>query len=165
MGLRGRKSISAEEHKLCGTARNKKLDSRHDHTVIVANADLRQVNKPDFIIGEAEEVWNDIVPKLMYAKMICALDVQCISDYCQTVADKRRLERYIQEYGQFHQNSNRSKRLRIEVKLLQNIDRHLFKLMDALGLTPKSRKSMNIKLNLDIAIKPLAKVSILTRRK
>lgn len=165
MGLRGRKAKSAEEHKLTGTAKNKTLDSRHESLTVNAT-DLRLPEPPYELSFDAQTIWDDLVPKLVAAKMTCVFDSEVLADYCEAVARKRELQTDLRENGATVENCNNTFSTRPVLKQLEAVEKQVLRLAEQLGLTPKARKAQNIVLKLDSPDRDKEKkASILSRRK
>lgn len=165
MGLRGKRAKSAEEHKLTGTARNKTLDARHESLTVNAD-DIRLPVPPYELSFNASTIWEDLVPKLVRAKMTCGLDSEVLADYCEAVARKRDLQSDLRENGYTIENCNNTFTTRPAVKQLELVEKQVLRFAEQLGLTPKARKAQNIVLKLDPPDdRKEKKASILSRRK
>ena len=119
------------------------LASRHED--IVSDA-LPPLEKPAELSKEAAVVWESTVPNLMKTKVICALDQDLLRDYCEIVANRDKYEKYIAKNGPLIELTGGKKILRPEAKLAAMYRKDALKLGEQLGLSPKSRRNMNIKL-------------------
>jgi P27 family predicted phage terminase small subunit len=119
------------------------LANRHENIV---SDELAPLEKPADLSKEAAVIWDVTVPNLMKTKVICSLDQDLLRDYCETVANRDKYEKYVAKNGPFVEISGGRKQLRPEAKLATMYRKDALKLGEHLGLSPKSRRNMNIKL-------------------
>lgn len=152
MGLRGpARKANSEQIKLGDPGRRAKRRVKEEETKVSTayGADLSDVMRPtmpDYLIKEAIEHWNFIVPRLEAAGIIRAIDADLVADYCQNVGKAIKYERFCKKHGDFIQKTAATKVARPEVKLAREFRKEANKLADKLGLTPKARQAMNINI-------------------
>lgn len=161
MGLRGRIGQSSDENKRKGNPRKRNL-SKEETKVEVDDDDLFLIEMQDYLSPEAEEVWNQIVPKLEKLGLLMATDSFALSDYCVEQGHAIKWERFIKENGASVTHRNRTKSLREEFKWAADARKRAAELRKSLFLTPEKRKAGKIdakkKKKLDAAAQKKAHV-------
>lgn len=146
MGLRGPAKRDASEEIARGIPGRRKvqsLDTECDTNRDVA-LELVVPQKPSYLTKEASAVWDDLLPKMLQMDSIRAVDARLLADYCQIAGEMDRCQAKLAKEGFFRKNANRTLSKREEVSLLKELRKEQLKLADVLGLTPKSRKQLNI---------------------
>lgn len=115
----------------------------------VDNPDVFKVEKPEGLSKGAAAHWDKLMPKLIAAKLVCALDVLLLTEYCETAAQVDDLKRFLKKNTCFVGRSNGPPTLRAECKLYESLQKKLVKFSDCLGLSPAARKRMGISLKLN----------------
>lgn len=142
------------------------LETRRDELRIDANA-LSKLEPQSALTTAERKIWDEVVPQLTAAGLICSLDTSLLTKYCRTSAQVTKLECYLDKHGFFIEKSNGTKCLRAEYKLCESLEKKLTRLAECMGLTPKSRRTMNISLSFQPQRTQLSeeKAKILRRQK
>lgn len=160
MGLRGRKAKPAAEHIRTGTAAKKVLDERHESTPMQWKPPVM----PTRISKEAAVIWLRIVPSLSADRLVSHYDEDLLLDYCEAVAWREKIQKTINK-REYTMNAEGKYTPHPQLKSLERIEKQIERYRDQLGLTPKSRKAMNIVLKAPRDENATKKASVLTRRK
>lgn len=114
---------------------------------VIDDPTLLVVKAPGFLSKEAKEVWNQLVEPLQKAGLLTALDVMQFANYCQWAGRVLHYERKMQKAGgSTTKNSNNTETVKTDYKLLKDAVEMADKLASGLGLTPKSRKSIGLRI-------------------
>lgn len=106
-------------------------------------------DKPDNLGPRGSLIWDDLVAKLANSKIICEYDGRLMAAYCYAAGEVEEYREYLINEGRFKKLSNNVKSPREEVKALKEAEDRFIKLSAQLGLSPASRKSLNIKIEVE----------------
>lgn len=108
-------------------------------------ADLPQ--RPDRLSAQARRYWDQIIPRMVAKGLVCSLDEDLLADYCEVVTTKNLYQERLNEtceYTKAHANNTESQSL--DYKIWKDLCKEATRLGELLGLSPKARKQMGIKL-------------------
>ena len=148
MGLRGPQKKTAAEQARRGNPSKRKLEILTDEAGVETAPvfDVITPEKPKWLSKAGVKQWDIIVPKLIAAGSVRALDVDVLGRYCNVTGGAIEIEIYIAKHGALISKQGGTKAQRAEMKLLREYWKEAMSLAAMLGLTPKSRQGMNINI-------------------
>lgn len=97
---------------------------------------------PSHLIPEAREVWNSLVPQLVAANAVRAIDGHLLGAYCQYIGRALKAEKQLAKYKTTHtRTSNGSLIPRPELKFIDECYANAERVYKTLGLKPQTRRA------------------------
>lgn len=115
---------------------------------------------PAWLSREAKDVWREVVPRLEQENIVCYFDSHTLAQYCESVAEETELRALLRKNGRVTEYNEE----RAEVDMLRKTQKETSRLAALLGLTPKSRKELNIRVKGNAEKEKVSKLGSLQRR-
>ena len=99
---------------------------------------------PRYLSPDAKKEWKKVVPELEKFGSLLSLDSGILELYCSTMADCRELEKMLKTEGRTITTPNGMSQTSPAWTQLRQARQDACRFATQLGLTPKSRKSINL---------------------
>jgi P27 family predicted phage terminase small subunit len=109
---------------------------------------------PDWVVGRALDMWNEIAPQLVEMRVLTELDRMALGRYCMAFAEWRHAEDLMAEHGKFYAVFNPDGSLKIvrkspQVEMAFRASREMSQLEAEFGLTPSARAALKVEPIID----------------
>ncbi|GEM_PF-2056635 len=152
MGSRGRIPRTAKEEARRGNPRRQKRSENAQPNALdgdhLAEKPIETVTpaKPDWLSKDASAHWDRLLPIMLAADMVRAVDGDLLAEYCEELSIAIRCRKVLKTKGATIRHANGAQMPRPEVKQGRDAWKHALKMASELGLTPRARKTMSISI-------------------
>jgi P27 family predicted phage terminase small subunit len=107
---------------------------------------------PDWIDDDAKKVWAELVTILEAMGVLTSADAYSLTRYCQLLARWKRVEMFIQKYGETYTLTSAAGKVKCilpfpQVGIAQKLSMALTKLEQEFGLTPSARARIDVRVS------------------
>ncbi|MBX3377521.1 MAG: phage terminase small subunit P27 family [Phycisphaeraceae bacterium] len=104
---------------------------------------------PDWIDDDAKKVWTELVTILEAMGVLTSADTYSLTRYCQLLARWKRVEMFIQKYGETYTLTSAAGKVKCvlpfpQVGMAMKLSMALTKLEQEFGLTPSARSRIQV---------------------
>lgn len=133
--------------------------SKNEKAPPLATAHAKPTEPPRLLSARAREIWDDVTQDYDAAGSLSRTDAYLLAQYSTVMAQLEEFQDYVDDNGYFIGRAGGSKRVRPEVKQVENLERRAMKIASCLGLTPQARKQLRIDLKKNAPKNPYADLS------